>query len=158
MAEFKMTFSLRPVTAIVFAAALFGLLFAYYHLIEVSVRAAVGDFRQALVDDCSTRALTGLGVTSWDMSRANEIADAVALCKTIKVSAISANGGLILPVMARLELSDEGHIPFGERVWYVSTSRSQVFPFVIYNIMTDTWPVWPFPSDSRMKYLYYLRV
>lgn len=158
MAELKMTFSLRPVTAIVFAAAFLGLLFAYYHLIEVSVRAAGGEFRDALVNDCSSRAFIRLGVTRGDLSRANEIADAVAVCKTIHVSGISANGGLVLPVMVRIELSADGHIPSGERVWYVSTSRSQVFPFVIYNIMTDSWPVGPVPVGGQMRYFYYLRV
>jgi len=158
MAELKMTFRLRPVTAAVVAAAVFGLLFAYYRLIEVSVRAAGGEFRDALVNDCSNRAFIRLGVTRGDLSRANEIVDAVAVCKTIKVSEITANGGLILPVMVRMELSAEGHVPSGERVWYISTSRSQVFPFTFYNIMTDSWPVGPVPVGSQMRYLYYLRV
>jgi len=159
MAKLKFTFNLSLRGALIFVAVLVGFIVLYSHWVEVSVRRDVAEFRQTLVNDCSRREFLRLKVSKDDLSRAGELAAAIAACKTIKVMEIAANGGLILPVMARVELSDEGHIPSGERVWYIATQRSDVFPFTVYNLLTGSWPIDPtVVSGKEMKYLYYLRV
>ncbi|MBI5885913.1 MAG: hypothetical protein HZB85_04940 [Deltaproteobacteria bacterium] len=160
MAKLKFTFNLTLRGALVFVACLVGLIIFYAHEVEVSVRRDVAEFRQTLVNDCSRSEFLRLKVTRDDLSRADELVASIAACKTIKVKEITtANGGLILPVMVRLELSDEGHIPSGERVWYIATFRSDIFPFAVYYMFTDGWLIDPtVVSGGKMKYLYYLRV
>lgn len=158
MAEFKIRFNLTPIQAVVAVAAVIGAVVLYSHWVEVSINMAVGQFRQALVDDCSRREFAAIGITPKDLSRAAELVEALDACKTVKIKKISANGGLILPVMVRLELSDEGYLPGGERVWYVSTERTKIFPFTVFNLISGRWPINPTLRSAGMEYFYYLRL
>ncbi|OGQ51975.1 MAG: hypothetical protein A3J24_12620 [Deltaproteobacteria bacterium RIFCSPLOWO2_02_FULL_53_8] len=158
MAQLKIRFNLTPTQTIVAVVVIIVSLILYSHWVEVSVNRAGDQFRQALVDDCSRREFSALGITPDDLSRTNELVEALAACKTIKVSRITANGGLILAVMVRLELSDEGYLPNGKRVWYVSTERSKVFPFTIFNLISGVWPIDPIVGREGMEFFYYLRL
>lgn len=158
MAELKIKFNLTPVPAVVVVAAIIAFVVLYSHWVEVSVNRAGGQFRQALVDDCSRREFARLGIAPDNLSRADELVDALNACKTIKVKRITANGGLILAVMVRLELSDKGYLPSGERVWYVSTARTKIFPFTVFNLVSGVWPIDPIVGREGMEFFYYLRL
>lgn len=145
--------------AITFIVAAIILTAAYIHWVEVSVQRAQGLFRDALVNDCSRRAFSNSGVTKDDLNRSGELVAALASCKEIKIAAISANGGVILPVMARVELDADGFLPDDERVWYLYTIGTRIFPFTLYDLMTGNWYVSPIAmtSGSGAEYFYYLR-
>lgn len=145
--------------AITFIVAAIILTAAYIHWVEVSVQRAQGLFRTALVNDCSRRAFSNSSVTKDNLSRSNELVAAIGACKNIRIASISANGGVILPVMARVELDAAGFIPDNERVRYLYTIGTRIFPFTLYVLITDNWFVEPIAmySDSGARYFYYLR-
>ncbi|TAL16365.1 hypothetical protein EPN96_09535 [bacterium] len=130
--------------------------FAVYHLLlNNSVEEGKEHFRKYLVTDCKSK-LDLPEPGEVDEESGQKLVEDIQACDSIQIDDISANGGVLLSVSVRVELDDDGYIPNGEKVRYLAMSKSMVFPFTTFKIISGNWNEYLYRRTNA--FFYYARL